>query len=365
MSIKPILTLGLSAQNLKANRGQINLFASDIIKTNSIESKNITSDVILTNKLTSKLMNVDDINITDTLTVTNANITNTLDTKDANITNNANITNTLSSDIIVSNTVNTKTINVTNVISNIDKTKIGYNVAISTNSSPTSTGVINSALVSLCQGYELSLCCSRGTQLTASQKNFFGIYPDALGNGNYNPIVKTNDHVLFTGKYGVSDITDSIGGIVLCPWSSVSSGMRMDPSGNFTIVTTTPSTSQTTGALVVSGGVGVGGNVWASGFYGTLYPPSDYRIKENIIPLDTSYSVDNLKPVKYYNKINKKTEIGLIAHELQHVYPYLVNGEKDDENYQSVNYIGLIGILIGEIKTLKQKVNELEKKLSN
>lgn len=352
MSIKPILTLGLAAQNLKANRGQINLFASDIIKTNSIESKNIISDVILANKFTSKSMTVDDINITNLLTANNANITDTL-TSD----------NVETNDITVLNTINTKIINVMSEITNTQKNIIGYNIAILTNSSPTSPGVINSALVSLCQGYELALCCSRGTQLTSSQKNFFGIYPDALGNGNYNPIVQANDHVLFTGKYGVSDIVDPVGGIVLCPWSSTLSGMRMDPTGNFTIGTNTSSTSQISGALVIAGGVGVGGDIWATGFYGNVYPPSDYRIKENIIPLDSSYTVDNLNPVKYYNKLNNKTEIGLIAHELQHVYPYLVNGEKDDENYQSVNYIGLISILIGEVKSLKQRVIELEKKV--
>ena len=91
---------------------------------------------------------------------------------------------------------------------------------------------------------------------------------------------------------------------------------------------------------------------------------SDYRIKENIIQLDSSYTVDKLNPIKFTNKNTGKTDIGLIAHELQEFYPDLVTGEKDDEQLQTVNYQGLIGILIQEIKSLKQEVKELKEKVN-
>jgi hypothetical protein len=52
--------------------------------------------------------------------------------------------------------------------------------------------------------------------------------------------------------------------------------------------------------------------------------------------------------------------MGLIAHELQEVYPFLVNGEKDGANHQSINYTSLIALLIKEIQELKEKVNKLE-----
>jgi hypothetical protein len=67
-----------------------------------------------------------------------------------------------------------------------------------------------------------------------------------------------------------------------------------------------------------------------------------------------------LKPVYFkFNKDNKES-IGLIAHELQEYYPFLVEGEKDGENIQSVNYSGLIGVLIKEIQELKKRVSKLE-----
>ena len=58
----------------------------------------------------------------------------------------------------------------------------------------------------------------------------------------------------------------------------------------------------------------------------------------------------------------KKKDIGLIAHEVQEVIPELVNGEKDGETMQSINYTGLIPILIKEIQDLKARVKQLENK---
>jgi SepF-like predicted cell division protein (DUF552 family) len=104
-------------------------------------------------------------------------------------------------------------------------------------------------------------------------------------------------------------------------------------------------------ALDVSGNLSVGGSVTATSYNIS----SDYRIKTNIKPLDETFSVDKLNPITYLNLKTEKEDIGLIAHELQEVYPFLVNGRKDGETIQSVNYNGLIGILIKEIQDLKEK----------
>jgi len=88
---------------------------------------------------------------------------------------------------------------------------------------------------------------------------------------------------------------------------------------------------------------------------------SDYRIKENVVPIaDTSYNVDNLRPVTYTNIKMEKQDFGVIAHELQEQIPFLVTGEKDGEHHQSVNYNGLIGLLLNEVQQLKKRVQELE-----
>ena len=88
---------------------------------------------------------------------------------------------------------------------------------------------------------------------------------------------------------------------------------------------------------------------------------SDYRIKEDIKPLKLEdYSIDNLNPICYYNSLSKKTDIGFLAHELQEKFPFLVTGEKDGSENQSVNYTGLIGVLTKETQELKNRVKNLE-----
>jgi hypothetical protein len=87
---------------------------------------------------------------------------------------------------------------------------------------------------------------------------------------------------------------------------------------------------------------------------------SDYRVKQNVKPLDETFNVDNLRPVSYYNTLSNNQDVGLIAHELQEYYPSLVHGNKDDDDYQSVNYTSLISVLIHEIQQLKKRIIKLE-----
>ena len=54
-------------------------------------------------------------------------------------------------------------------------------------------------------------------------------------------------------------------------------------------------------------------------------------------------------------------EYGFIAHEVQDIFPEIVEGDKDGEEYQSINYSGLIPILVNEIKKLKEEIKNLKK----
>ena len=105
----------------------------------------------------------------------------------------------------------------------------------------------------------------------------------------------------------------------------------------------------------------VNGSIVATG---TIRTGSDYRIKDEIKPLLLEeYSVDDLNPVYFKFKKDNKENIGLIAHELQEYYPFLVEGEKDGEKTQTVNYSGLIGVLIKEIQVLKKELQDLKKEI--
>ena len=101
------------------------------------------------------------------------------------------------------------------------------------------------------------------------------------------------------------------------------------------------------------------GNITATSFNAT----SDYRIKENITHLSARFNVDSLNPVSYYNKNKEGDDIGFIAHEVQEIFPELVNRIKDGPDLQSINYNGLIPILVKEVQELKQNVKELQKEI--
>jgi collagen type VII alpha len=100
----------------------------------------------------------------------------------------------------------------------------------------------------------------------------------------------------------------------------------------------------------------VNGNIRATSFTTS----SDYRLKSNIQPI--SKSIDNLKPVEYDLSGNKHN-MGFIAHEVQEEFPFLVEGEKDGENMQSINYDGFIGLLVKEVQDLKKENKILKERL--
>ena len=97
---------------------------------------------------------------------------------------------------------------------------------------------------------------------------------------------------------------------------------------------------------------------------GTGYTSSDYRVKKNITSLDEADTIASLVPVSYtQNNLHHKKAIGFIAHEFAQSFPDLVTGEKDGPEMQSINYNGVIAILIKEIQTLRTKINELKSQI--
>jgi hypothetical protein len=90
---------------------------------------------------------------------------------------------------------------------------------------------------------------------------------------------------------------------------------------------------------------------------------SDYRIKENLRPITAT--VDDLNPLQFYNKQSRNEDMGFIAHEVQEQFPFLVTGEKDGEQMQSLNYSGLIALLTKEIQDLKKENRTLKYRLDH
>ena len=99
---------------------------------------------------------------------------------------------------------------------------------------------------------------------------------------------------------------------------------------------------------------------------------SDYRLKENVITdWDATTLLKQLKPSKFNFKDNQsETVTGFIAHEVQEVLPYLVNGEKDGEDMQSMDYAKLTPLLTKAIQeqqtlieTQQTTINDLKSRI--
>lgn len=88
---------------------------------------------------------------------------------------------------------------------------------------------------------------------------------------------------------------------------------------------------------------------------------SDLNLKTNVNTIDNSLDIINsLRGVSFDWKSDGKKSYGVIAQELEEILPDLVT-TKDNK---SVNYNGLVGVLIQAVKELSAEVEELKKKIN-
>jgi len=89
---------------------------------------------------------------------------------------------------------------------------------------------------------------------------------------------------------------------------------------------------------------------------------SDNNLKENVQTFDNALSVvSELRGVRFDWKKDHKPSIGVIAQELEEVLPELVS----DTDPKTVNYNGIIGVLIEAVKELSAEVETLKKQINN
>ncbi|UPT67789.1 MAG: tail fiber domain-containing protein [Sphingobacteriales bacterium JAD_PAG50586_3] len=117
---------------------------------------------------------------------------------------------------------------------------------------------------------------------------------------------------------------------------------------------------------------------------GTLYTPSDEKLKTNIRPLEnnTLAKINNLGVGSYEFNSNmqgkhnfaKGPQIGIMAQDIERQWPHLVNTDKHPtvtdptdstavpvmDEFKVVNYTGLIPVLVKGIQELDSKVNTLK-----
>jgi hypothetical protein len=98
----------------------------------------------------------------------------------------------------------------------------------------------------------------------------------------------------------------------------------------------------------------------------TLIETSALKYKTNIQPLDSQLSkVAQLEPVTFdwIDKPNPKTNIGLIADEVEKIYPEFVSKTEDGE-IEGIEYSKLTTVLIQSIKELKEIVDKQQEQIN-
>ncbi len=128
---------------------------------------------------------------------------------------------------------------------------------------------------------------------------------------------------------------------------------------------TGPTTSVTHGRFY--NGNGNVGNISTNASATTYATSSDYRLKENVAPMQNALdTVAQLNPVTYTWKADGSAGQGFIAHELQAVVPDCVTGEKDavdaegNPQYQGVDTSFLVATLVKAVQELTARIAALE-----
>ena len=93
----------------------------------------------------------------------------------------------------------------------------------------------------------------------------------------------------------------------------------------------------------------------------TFQSTSDINLKENIKTVNNSLNiVSQLRGVTFDWKNTHQASIGVIAQEVEQILPELVSGGE----IKTVNYNGIIGILVEAIKEQQIRIEKLENKLN-
>ena len=152
-----------------------------------------------------------------------------------------------------------------------------------------------------------------------------------------------------------------IGGYHTSPWAQYNERVQIDGDSVGGIGITGGSTGGQTRISFYNPNGRVG-YIGTSGSSTSYNQSSDYRLKENQVPIVGALAkLLQLKPYTFNWIADPKTKAtGFFAHEIQKVLPEAVSGEKDGKEMQAVDYSKVVPLLTAAVQELTDRVKALE-----
>ena len=225
----------------------------------------------------------------------------------------------------------------------------GYSTAMGNGSTASGTGSLAIGLSSTASdSYSIAI----GRNITSS-----GSHSVAMGFGT----TASGNRSTATGAYTTaSDFGSTVIGQYNSSGSSVTNNATSFSTSNtaFVIGNGTASNAKSDAFKVMfNGDTTISNDLTVSG---DVVVSSDARLKANIVSLGSTLSKLLLIDGKsYVMKKDGKQKIGVLAQDIQEVFPELVT--KDDNEMLAVNYQGLVPVLINALKEQDEKISKLEK----
>ena len=208
---------------------------------------------------------------------------------------------------------------------------------------------------------------SAGLQTTASGAYSFAVGSSTTASANYSLALgrSTTASGVASTAMGPYTIAADYGSFVIGQYNSSLSSVTTD--GHASLYDTDNT------AFVIGNGTGLGsesdafkvmfnGDATVSNdltVSGDVNVSSDARLKSNIVSLGSTLSKLLLIDGKSYTIINDgDKKIGVLAQDIQKAFPELVG--TDDKDMLTVNYQGLVPVLINAIKEQENKITRLE-----
>ena len=187
-----------------------------------------------------------------------------------------------------------------------------------------------------------------------------GYGTQATGHASFSYGQSTTASGSFSIAGGYKTIASDYGSFVIGSWNSSGSSATSATSFStsapaFVIGNGTASNAKSDAFKVMFNGDATLGNDLTVN--GDITISSDARLKSNIVSLGATLSKLLLIDGKSYD-MKGKEKIGVLAQEVKEVFPELVS--MDENDMYSVNYQGLVPILINAIKEQDDKISRLE-----